>query len=74
MILRSDCGATWLRVFSPPERILQASQWLGIVEGQLFGGKVAGERVLPEDVGFIAELDGPFSLATVAASLVGGHD
>lgn len=28
---------------------------------------------LPEDVGFIAELDGPFSLATVAASLVGGH-
>ena len=28
---------------------------------------------LPEDVGFIAELDGPFSLAAVAASLVGGH-
>ena len=28
---------------------------------------------LPEDVGFITELDGPFSLAAVAASLVGGH-
>lgn len=44
-----------------------------LVESEFAAGEDFAGIAVAEDVGFIAELDGPFSLATVAASLVGGH-